>query len=65
MIATDELNYGAVLRELGAVLEEKNMTISCQKLQIEQLKEKLAKTEYERDEAIAELKALHKGGASK
>lgn len=61
---TDEQKYSAVLRELGALLADKNTTISCQRWQIDELQEKLAKAEEERDEAIAELKARLKGGAA-
>lgn len=51
---SDEQKYNAVLKELGEVLQEKNTTISCQKWQIDNLKEKLAAAEKERDEAIGE-----------
>lgn len=51
---TDEQRYSAVLKELGEVLQDKNTTISCQKWQIDQLKEKLAAAENERDEMRAE-----------
>jgi hypothetical protein len=64
MAMTAEQKYSAVLRELGELLEDKNTTISCQSWQIDELKQKLAAAEHERDEAIAELKALHKGGAA-
>ncbi len=50
---TAEQKYDAVLKELGAVLQEKNTTISCQSWQIDQLKEKLAAAEAERDELKA------------
>jgi hypothetical protein len=46
----DKQKYAAVLEELGEVLQSKNTTISCQKWQIDQLKEKLEKAEAERDE---------------
>lgn len=56
---SDELNYGAVLKALGRVLQEKDTTICCQKLQIEQLEERLAaadqeleKAKQERDDAV-------------
>lgn len=52
MMMTDEQKYSAVLRELGEVLQEKNTTISCQSWQIDQLKEKLACAEYEREKAV-------------
>ena len=48
----DEQRYSAVLKELGEVLQSKNTTISCQAWQIDQLKEKLAAAEAERDKAI-------------
>lgn len=50
MIMTDEQKYNAVLKELGELLQSKNTTISCQKWQIDQLKEKLEAAEKERDE---------------
>lgn len=55
MIMTDEQRYSAVLKELGEVLQEKNTTISCQKWQIDGLKEKLAAAEKERDFAKEKL----------
>lgn len=55
MIMTDEQRYSAVLKELGEVLQNKNTTISCQKWQIDQLKEKLAAAEEERDLAKEKL----------
>lgn len=44
---TDEQKYSAVLKELGEVLQDKNTTITCQRWQIDQLKEKLATAEAE------------------
>lgn len=67
---TDEQRYSAVLKELGEVLRDKNATISCQRWQIDQLKEKLAAAEKERDEAVREVVALNeeidqlRGGAA-
>ena len=52
---TDEQKYSAVLKELGEVLQSKNTTISCQSWQIDQLKEKLAAAEKERDFAKEKL----------
>lgn len=52
MKMTDEQKYSAVLRELGEVLQDKNTTISVQSWQIDQLKEKLACAEYEREKAV-------------
>ena len=52
---TDEQRYSAVLKQLGEVLQEKNTTISCQKWQIDQLKEKLEAAEKERDFAKEKL----------
>lgn len=49
MHMTDEQRYSAVIKELGEVLQSKNTTISCQSWQIDQLTEKLAATEEERD----------------
>ena len=74
---TDEQRYSAVLKQLGEVLQEKNTTISCQRWEIDQLKEKLEAAEYERDLAkekladasrsidilLADIKEL-KGGAA-
>lgn len=48
----DEMKYSAVLKELGEVLQEKNTTITCQKWQIDNLKEKLAAAEKERDDTL-------------
>lgn len=48
----DEMKYNAVLKELGEVLQEKNTTITCQKWQIDNLKEKLAAAEKERDDTL-------------
>lgn len=59
MEMTDEQRYSAVLKELGEVLESKNTTIFCQRLQIDQLKEQLAKAEQERAEAIAFTKEIN------
>ena len=55
MHMTTEQKYNAVLTELGEVLQNKNTTISCQKWQIEQLTEKLAAAEEERDFAKEKL----------
>lgn len=52
---TDEQKYAEVLKELGEVLADHNATISCQKWQIDQLKEKLAAAEAERDFAKEKL----------
>lgn len=52
---TDEQRYTAVLKELGELLQNKNTTISCQAWQIDQLKEKLAAAEKERDFAKDKL----------
>lgn len=75
---TDEQKYTAILKELGELLDNKNATISCQKWQIEQLKEKLAAAEKEladaqlhiiemaneREVMAAEYEAKLKGGAA-
>ncbi len=58
MIMTDEQRYSAVLKELGEVLQEKNTTISCQKWQIDGLKEKLKEAEEKRDLALTELEIM-------
>ena len=50
----DEQKYSAVLKELGEVLQDKNTTITCQRWQIDQLKEKLKAAEAERDETQQE-----------
>lgn len=55
MYMTDEQKYNAVLKELGELLQNKNTTISCQSWQIDQLKEKLAAAEEERDFAKEKL----------
>lgn len=61
MNMTDEQRYSAVLKELGAVLEEKNATISCQKWQIDDLKKKLEDAEAELREDTKSFDAiLHK-----
>lgn len=65
---TAEQKYNEVLKELGALIADKNTTISCQRWQIEQLKEKLAAAEAELAEnakvfhEIAQAKL--KGGAA-
>ena len=51
MIMTDDQKFSVVLKELGELLQEKNTTISVQSWQIDQLKEKLACAEYEREKA--------------
>lgn len=61
MYMTDEQRYSAVLKELGEVLQSKNTTISCQKWQIDQLKEKLAAAEEERAEACSKENAQGDG----
>ena len=72
---TDQQKYAEVLKELGALLADKNTTISCQKWQIEQLKEKLEAAEKEladaqrhivaiEREVMAEYEAKLKGGAA-
>lgn len=58
MYMTDEQKYNAVLKELGELLQSKNTTISCQKWQIDELKEKLAAAEAENAEAINVIKDL-------
>lgn len=57
---TDEQKYDAVLKELGAVLAEKNTTISCQKWQIDELKEKLEAAEAELREDTKAFDAIMK-----
>lgn len=52
---TNEQKYSALLRELGEVLQGKNMTIDCQRWQIEELEKKLAAAEEERDFAKEKL----------
>lgn len=53
---TDEQKYAEVLKGLGELLFDKNMTISCQKYEIDRLKAKLEAAEAERDAATADLK---------
>lgn len=55
MYMTDEQKYSAVIKELGEMLQSKNTTISCQQWQIDELKEKLAAAEEERDFAKEKL----------
>lgn len=55
MYMTTEQKYNAVLTELGEVLQNKNTTISSQSWRIEQLEEKLAAAEEERDFAKEKL----------
>ena len=59
MAMTNNEKYSAVLRELGELLESKNMTISSQNWQIEQLKEKLAAAENELHFAKERLAGAH------
>lgn len=47
MYMTDNEKYSALLKELGELLQTKNTTISCQKWEIDHLKEKLAAAEKE------------------
>ena len=48
---TNEMKYNELLMEIGALLADKNTTISCQRYQIDQLTERLKMAEAERDEA--------------
>lgn len=48
---TDEQKYAEVLKELGALLADKNLTICCDKYRIQQLEEKLKAAEAELQEA--------------
>ena len=52
---TNEQKYNEVLKELGALIADKNATISCQKWQIDSLKAKLEAAEKERDNALEAL----------
>lgn len=52
---TNEQKYSELLKELGALLADKNATISSQKWQIDQLEEKLEAAEVERDFAKEKL----------
>lgn len=63
MKMTDEQRYGAVLKELGELLTSKNLTISCQSWQIDELKAKLETAEKERDSLQARLEELEEGAA--
>lgn len=58
MIMTDEQRYSAVLKELGEVLQNKNTTISCQRWQIDQLKEQLKAAEKEKQEMKSTISLL-------
>lgn len=51
----DEKKYNALLKELGALLADKNLTIACNDALIEQLERKLAAAEAERDAVRKEL----------
>ncbi len=55
MEMTAQQKYSTLLEELGALLQDKNTTISCQKWQIDELTEKLAAAEEERDFAKEKL----------
>ena len=55
---TDEQKYNAVLKELGEVLAEKSMTISCQSWQIDNLKEKLEAAEKEANKHAFVMRSL-------
>ena len=48
---TNEMKYSELLKEIGALLADKNLTISSQRYQIEQLEQRLKVAEAERDEA--------------
>lgn len=77
MYMTTEQKYNEVLKALGEQLADKNLTISSQKWQIDELTAKLAAAEEERDFAkekladasrsidilLADIKEL-KGGAA-
>lgn len=63
MKMTDEQRYSAVLKELGELLTSKNLTISCQSWQIDELKAKLETAEKERDSLQARLDELEGGAA--
>ncbi len=67
---TSEQKYSEVLKELGALLADKNSTINNQRWQIQHLQEKLATAEEENEllrlqikELDAALDAAMKGGA--
>lgn len=55
---TNEQKYSAVLKELGAVLEDKNATITCQRWEIDELKAKLKAVEADRDKAMCHAMKL-------
>jgi uncharacterized coiled-coil protein SlyX len=50
---TNEMKYNELLMEIGALLADKNTTISCQRYQIDELTQRLKMAEAERDEANA------------
>lgn len=50
---TNEMKYSELLKEIGALLADKNTTISCQRYQIDELSQRLKMAEAERDEAVA------------
>lgn len=55
---TNEQKYSAVLKELGAVMEDKNATITCQRWEIDELKKKLKTAEADLDCAMTELEIM-------
>lgn len=63
MEMTSQQKYNVLLEELGELLQSKNTTISVQRWQLDNLKEKLAAAEKERDDARLEIELL-KGGAA-
>ena len=54
----NEQKYSELLKEIGALLADKNTTISCQRYQINELEQRLKMAEAERDEANACAKRL-------
>lgn len=50
---TNEQKLNELLKELGALLADKNTTIECQRYQIDLLEKRVRKAEDERDAAIA------------
>lgn len=56
---TNEQKYAEVLKELGALLADKNATISSQRWQIQRLEERAAKAEKALQEAEAEIATLN------
>lgn len=58
---TNEQKYAEVLKALGEVIADKDITISCKDYRIKELEQKLAAAEAERDTAKYELELITGG----